>query len=159
MKFRRIQILHVHTCTCLPSCMSPLFNKKFSVIVKLFFLKLVLFNLSNLHLYTTPSYCRMAWASYALIPIKWSKWFHFAFAVLICISLSIVLFLVLIWHFIAPLGTYQIAHYLFFNRIYKQTVFWIIRPIYVAPSNGLQGATAHSAATARNTWANPFSLR
>ena len=33
-----------------------------------------------------------------------------------------------------------------------------LRPNYVAPYKGLQGATAHLAATARNTGANPFSL-
>ena len=30
----------------------------------------------------------------------------------------------------------------------------ILRPSYVAPYNGLQGATAHTAATARNNGAN-----
>ncbi len=33
-----------------------------------------------------------------------------------------------------------------------------MRPIYVAPYKGLQGAVVHSAATARNTGANPLLL-
>ena len=37
--------------------------------------------------------------------------------------------------------------------------WWILRPIYLAPYKGLQGATAHTAATAKNTGANPFSFR
>ena len=31
-----------------------------------------------------------------------------------------------------------------------------MKPKHVAPYKGLQGATGHSAATARNTGANPF---
>ena len=34
-----------------------------------------------------------------------------------------------------------------------------MRPNYVAPYKGLQGAMAHTAATARNTGANPFSFQ
>ena len=36
---------------------------------------------------------------------------------------------------------------------------WILRPNYLAPYKGLQGATTHTAATARNTGANPFSFQ
>ena len=42
------------------------------------------------------------------------------------------------------------------NRLLQ---WWILRPNYLAPYKGLQGATAHTAATARNTGANPFSFR
>ena len=34
-----------------------------------------------------------------------------------------------------------------------------MRPNYVGPFKGLQGAMAHTAATARNNGANPFSFR
>ena len=36
--------------------------------------------------------------------------------------------------------------------------WWVLRPNYLAPSKGLQGATAHTAATARKTRVNPFSF-